>query len=86
MYNMGNTHNIDSEKFSDLPNIKKGTKLNFSEYNITQTELLCWLDNNTKVKHVLKVENDYYIYFKHKDEHKKLSDFLETKFNKKNAA
>ena len=86
MYNMDNKHEPQSEKFANLPNIKKGTKLNFSEYNITQTELLCWLDNNTKVKHVLKVENDYYIFFKRKDEHKKLSDFLVTKFNKENAA
>ncbi len=84
MYNMGNTHKPDLKRFADLPDIKEGTKLNFSEYNITQTELLCWLDNNTKVKHVLKYteETDYYIFFKSENEYKKLSEFLETKYIK----
>jgi len=81
MYNM-TTHKSNLTKFADLPDIKEATTIDITQYNITYKELLCWLDNNTKVKHVLRYtgENDYHIFFKNKDEYKKLSEFLETKF------
>ena len=70
------------DKFTDLPDIKKATTIDITQYDITYRELLFWLDNNTKVKHVLRYtgENDYHIFFKSEDEYKKLSEFLVTKF------
>ncbi len=81
MYNMGNTHK-PLTNFTEMPDIKEATIVNLTLYNITYVELLFWLDNNTKVKHVLRYtgENDYHIFFKSEDEYKKLSEFLETKF------
>lgn len=81
-------HKLDSVKFTDLPDIKEATLINLSQYNIEQTELLCWLDNNTKVKHILKYEGetDYHIFFKNKDEYTKLNEFLATKFREEYAA
>ena len=80
MYNMS----TNNTRFADLPDIKEATTIDITQYNITYKELLCWLDNNTKVKHVLRYteENNYYVFFKSEDEYKKLSEFLETKFTK----
>ena len=81
MYNMGNTHK-SLTNFTEMPDISNATMINLTEFNITQTELLFWLDNNTKVKHVLKDENYYHIFFNNENEYKILSEFLGTKFSK----
>jgi len=73
---------IDNTKFSDMPNKEEATMVNLNQFNITQTELLFWLDNNTKVKHVLKEENNYHIFFTEEDEYKRLSEFLYKRIEK----
>jgi len=74
----------NKNQFTNMPDIKEATIINITQYNITYKEFLFWLDNNTKVKHVLRYEgdNDYYVFFKNEDERKKLSEFLEEKINK----
>lgn len=75
-------------RFADLPDVKESTKINLNQYNYTYLELLCWLDNNTSVKQVLKYEgeDDYYVFFKNKQEEEKLIAFLSTKNNIEKAA
>ena len=81
MYTMRATE-ADITRYTDLPNVEEAVMINLTQYNIGQTELLFWLDNNTKVKHVLKDEEHYYIFFKDEDEYKRLSEFLVTVFVK----
>jgi hypothetical protein len=72
----------DLNKFTDLPDKNKATMINLSQFNISSIELLIWLDNNTKVKQVLKEDNYYYIFFKSEDEYTKLSEYLESVVSK----
>ena len=86
MYNI-NTTAIKSV-ITQMPNIKKATKMNLNQYNINSTKLLSWLVENTSVKHVFKYtdETDYYIFFKNVDEQNKLIEFLGNKFKQEYAA
>lgn len=68
-------------KFTDLPNKKEAKMIILKQFDIEPTELLFWLDNNTKVKHVLKEDDYYYIFFKSENEYTKLSEYLEAKIS-----
>jgi Mg2+ and Co2+ transporter CorA len=69
----------DINRFTELPNKEEAKMIILEQFNINQTELLFWLDNNTKVKHVLKEDDYYYIFFKSETEYTKLSEYLEAK-------
>jgi len=73
---------------TQMPDIKKATKMNLNQYNINSIELLSWLVENTSVRHVFKYTNetDYYIFFKNIDEQIKLLEFLGNKFKQEYAA